>query len=194
MEEKLTEKDDKDSKSQEEIEKIEISSENGSEASSSSINTKATVASACATRNSITNSDGDKTEKLLKILQFKNPGPQYSSFDPDKSRREQRKVKQLFSSSTQSQTLLSPEKKDKKDIKLKNPTKRRNYHDKYGVRLLDGKDVCDCQQLNCPGCHFPCGSCSSEKCGVECRCGRRWTYEELVEIENPYAPRYHFAF
>ena len=56
------------------------------------------------------------------------------------------------------------------------------YDDK-GCLLVDGKDICDCQVLHCPGCHYPCPSCGSSKCGVECRCDRKWIYESEVEVE-----------
>ncbi|XP_031572909.1 ARL14 effector protein-like [Actinia tenebrosa] len=143
-------------------------------------------ASGCtARRTSIGSAEGDKTEKLLKILQFRNPGPQLASFDPDKSRREQRKVRQ-FVRTTDKHLNDDLNQVNLNGRRPRNPPKRRNYHDRSGIRLSDNKDVCDCQDLNCPGCHFPCDSCGSEKCGVECRCSRRWTYEPLVQIENPF--------
>ncbi|EDO43080.1 predicted protein [Nematostella vectensis] len=124
---------------------------------------------ATCSRSASVSSDGDKTEKLLKVLQFRNPGPQLSGFNPDRSRREQRKVNQFV----------------EKTLQKKEHTSRRADRNGAAVRLSDGKDVCDCQDLNCPGCHFPCSACGSEKCGVECRCSRKWTYID-VEVENPY--------
>ena len=46
----------------------------------------------------------------------------------------------------------------------------------------------------CPGCHFPCLKCRSNKCGNECRQNRKWMFES-VELDgkpnsvknNPYA-------
>jgi len=52
-----------------------------------------------------------------------------------------------------------------------------------GLRLSDGADVCDCLDVRCPGCHFPCPRCMSPKCGHECRCNRTWVYME-VETEG----------
>lgn len=156
-----------------------------------SSNSSPVQASGCSSRRtSIGSTEGDKTEKLLKILQFRNPGPQLASFDPDKSRREQRKVRQFVRTT---ENHLNDD-LNQEDVSLngirrrpRKPPRRRNYHDRSGIRLSDNKDVCDCQDLNCPGCHFPCDSCGSEKCGVECRCSRRWTYEPIVHIENPFA-------
>jgi ARF7 effector protein C-terminus len=60
--------------------------------------------------------------------------------------------------------------------------KSRIYDDR-GVRLCDNRDVCDCLNVDCPGCHMPCPRCSSAKCGAECRVNRIWFYSE-VEIEG----------
>ena len=56
-------------------------------------------------------------------------------------------------------------------------------YDEAGRMLLDGRDICDCLDEDCVGCHFPCTKCSSRKCGMECRSNRRWIYME-VEIEG----------
>ncbi len=42
-------------------------------------------------------------------------------------------------------------------------------YDYTGRLIVDGRDLCDCLEPNCPGCHFPCVKCDSEKCGHECR-------------------------
>lgn len=60
--------------------------------------------------------------------------------------------------------------------------KSRIYDDR-GIRLADNRDVCDCLNIDCPGCHMPCPRCSSGKCGAECRANRNWFYAE-VEIEG----------
>lgn len=64
-------------------------------------------------------------------------------------------------------------------------------YDYSGVHIQSGKDLCDCLQLSCPGCHFPCPKCSSEKCGLDCRCYRKFMYD-MIEyhgyefvIQNP---------
>lgn len=46
-----------------------------------------------------------------------------------------------------------------------------------------GLNLCDCLELTCPGCHFACVKCGSEKCGSECRARRKWVYDH-VEIEG----------
>lgn len=126
-------------------------------------------------RRGSTSSDAgvSQADKLLKTLQFRNPGPQLSAFDPDKSKREMRKLKRLALKEQAS-----------KRRRRKAP-KKQTFHDEYGIRISDKRDVCDCQNLDCPGCHFPCPSCGSEKCGVECRCGRQWTYDGEVDFQTP---------
>ncbi|KAF3832945.1 hypothetical protein F7725_026610 [Dissostichus mawsoni] len=44
-------------------------------------------------------------------------------------------------------------------------------------------DMCDCLDVDCMGCFYPCNGCNSRKCGVECRCDRKWLYEQ-VEVEG----------
>ena len=61
--------------------------------------------------------------------------------------------------------------------------KKNQVYDEYGRVLADSSNRCDCLEPRCPGCHFPCPKCGSEKCGVECRCNRRWYYSEL-EVEG----------
>ena len=56
-------------------------------------------------------------------------------------------------------------------------------YDGSGKLLENSHDLCDCLDVKCPGCHFPCPKCTSEKCGLECRGSRRWTYD-YVEVEG----------
>jgi len=56
-------------------------------------------------------------------------------------------------------------------------------HDRDGKLVADGSDYCDCLEPDCPGCHFPCVKCSSAKCSVDCRKGRKWT-PDYVELEG----------
>lgn len=52
-------------------------------------------------------------------------------------------------------------------------------YDEKGKIRLTGEDHCDCFDLECPGCHFPCVECSSQKCGLRCRVNRKWAYEMI---------------
>lgn len=47
--------------------------------------------------------------------------------------------------------------------------KSKNIYDENGHIRATGKDLCDCLDETCPGCHFPCSKCNSNKCGHECR-------------------------
>ena len=57
--------------------------------------------------------------------------------------------------------------------------RRQALHDACGRLVADGRDLCDCQDPDCPGCHYPCPQCQSEKCGSSCRCDRRWSYDHV---------------
>lgn len=52
-------------------------------------------------------------------------------------------------------------------------------YDENGVHITTDVDLCDCLNVNCPGCHFPCKKCNSKKCGVDCRANRKFIYEEI---------------
>ncbi|XP_029947206.1 ARL14 effector protein [Salarias fasciatus] len=65
-------------------------------------------------------------------------------------------------------------------------------YDNKGRLLSNGKDVCDCLDGDCMGCFYPCPECGSRKCGVECRCDRKWLYEQ-VEVEGGEIIRNKFA-
>lgn len=65
-------------------------------------------------------------------------------------------------------------------------------YDANGRLLSNGKDLCDCLDVDCMGCFFPCPECSSRKCGVECRCDRKWLYEQ-VEVEGGQIIRNQYA-
>uniref|UniRef100_A0A3B4BCK3 ARF7 effector protein C-terminal domain-containing protein n=1 Tax=Periophthalmus magnuspinnatus TaxID=409849 RepID=A0A3B4BCK3_9GOBI len=65
-------------------------------------------------------------------------------------------------------------------------------YDANGRLLSNGKDLCDCLDVDCMGCFFPCPDCGSRKCGVECRCDRKWLYEQ-VEVEGGQIIRNKYA-
>ncbi|CAI6353207.1 unnamed protein product [Macrosiphum euphorbiae] len=50
------------------------------------------------------------------------------------------------------------------------PVTRADYPD-------DGE--CDCDDDDCEGCFWPCETCSSNKCGHECRTNRNWKRYEV---------------
>ncbi|CAJ1049249.1 ARL14 effector protein [Xyrichtys novacula] len=71
-------------------------------------------------------------------------------------------------------------------------TKSRVYDNK-GRLLSNSKDMCDCLDEDCMGCFYPCPECDSRKCGVECRCDRKWLYEQM-EVEGGEIIRNKFVF
>lgn len=56
-------------------------------------------------------------------------------------------------------------------------------HDRDGKMIDEGADLCDCLEPDCPGCHFPCNKCGSQKCSVDCRKNRKWT-PDSIEIDG----------
>lgn len=50
-------------------------------------------------------------------------------------------------------------------------------YDSQGLLIATKKDLCDCMEEPCPGCHFPCVKCQSNKCGHECRQNRKWMFD-----------------
>uniref|UniRef100_A0A674HC35 ARF like GTPase 14 effector protein n=1 Tax=Taeniopygia guttata TaxID=59729 RepID=A0A674HC35_TAEGU len=107
-----------------------------------------------------------RTAKALKSLQFANPGRQ-TEFTPETSKREKRR-----------QTKISVFNSDRQVI----PAKSKVY-DSQGLLLYSGMDLCDCLDEDCLGCFYACPKCGSNKCGTECRCDRKWLYEQ-IEIEG----------
>ncbi|XP_054262272.1 uncharacterized protein LOC128986157 isoform X2 [Macrosteles quadrilineatus] len=69
------------------------------------------------------------------------------NFDPEKSKREQRKLNR----------------------KISNVATRKSVYDEKGIHVKTGLDLCDCLNDKCEGCFFPCTRCRSTKCGHECR-------------------------
>ncbi|CAG4978345.1 unnamed protein product [Parnassius apollo] len=84
------------------------------------------------------------------------------NFDPETSARERRKL-------------------NRKSYFMNRNCKK--IYNERGQIAATGKDLCDCLDETCPGCHFPCTKCNSNKCGHECRVNRKWMYEK-IEIEG----------
>ncbi|XP_064609446.1 ARL14 effector protein-like [Liolophura sinensis] len=100
--------------------------------------------------------------KELRMLSFSHPGKFMDNFDPERSTREMRKMNR----------------------RIYRETLRKNQlYDETGHLIENGKDLCDCLEVECPGCHYPCHRCQSPKCGTECRASRKWVYE-FVEVEG----------
>lgn len=82
-------------------------------------------------------------------------------------------------------------------IKKKVKAQKGPNYDKNGLVKINGVklDVCDCLEIDCPGCFYPCFKCRSEKCGLQCRRYRKFMYEDFaldgtpnVHVKNPYLP------
>lgn len=83
-----------------------------------------------------------------------------SDFNPEKSTRERRKLTQKSYTQTQNST-------------------KTNLFDYKGRYRGSNLDCCDCLNDDCPGCHFSCSSCKSNKCGSVCRVNRKWAFEVI---------------
>lgn len=85
------------------------------------------------------------------------------NFNPEQSNRERRKLNR----------------------KIQYDGRRNVLYNDRGIHLETGRDLCDCLDESCSGCHFPCpnSKCRSCKCGHECRQYRKWMYES-IEIEG----------
>ncbi|XP_036608219.1 ARL14 effector protein-like [Trichosurus vulpecula] len=109
--------------------------------------------------------DSDRrTAKALWSLQFANPGKQ-TEFTPETGKREKRRQTKATNSDKQ---VIPPKSK---------------VYDTQGLPILSWMDLCDCLDEDCLGCFYTCPNCGSSKCGAECRCDRKWLYEQ-VEIEG----------
>ncbi|XP_040184270.1 ARL14 effector protein isoform X1 [Rana temporaria] len=107
-----------------------------------------------------------RSAKTLKALQFSNPGRQ-TDFTPETSAREKRRL-----------TKSTPTGSERQSASSKN-----KVYDSRGILITSGMDLCDCLDEDCMGCFYACRKCGSNKCGVECRCDRKWAYEQ-IEVEG----------
>lgn len=96
------------------------------------------------------------------MLSFANPGKFMDNFDPERSAREMRKMNRRI---------------------YRENIKKNQMYDETGLLLENSSDLCDCLDVDCLGCHFPCPKCNSTKCATECRQSRKWIYEH-VEVEG----------
>lgn len=83
-----------------------------------------------------------------------------SDFDPVKSAREKRKV-------------------NRKSYAESATARAASMYDERGRLRATGIDLCDCLVDKCPGCHFPCPTCKSAKCGPFCRVYRKWAWDYI---------------
>ncbi|KAL3210958.1 hypothetical protein MRX96_036789 [Rhipicephalus microplus] len=109
------------------------------------------------------------TERQLRNLRVENPefSDVLSSMDIQSHRREKRRVT----------------KKVKSFDAASYRTRPHRHYNARGIHIASNKDACDCLQPNCPGCHFPCPKCNSQKCGDECRSNRNYVYEQ-IEVDG----------
>ncbi|XP_078253149.1 ARL14 effector protein-like [Rhinoraja longicauda] len=103
-----------------------------------------------------------QTERQLKCLAFRNPGPLLAEFNPE-TRLQTKEIRR---------TKL-------RQLVFENKGVRQRKYDNTGKLLHNGIDLCDCLDVNCPGCFYPCSKCSSWKCGCKCRCNRKWIYDGI---------------
>lgn len=118
---------------------------------------------------------GDKLSSRVLKMRLKAPEDEMrfmDSFDPSVRRTDT--LKRKHSGKTE---RVEAEKTGRK--------KTVAVYDDRGVCLPTGLDLCDCLDTQCPGCHFPCPKCGSEKCGDECRRHRTWSFHS-VDIDGQY--------
>ncbi|CAB3401590.1 unnamed protein product [Caenorhabditis bovis] len=115
-----------------------------------------------------------KMAREIQSLSFRNPGSEMSKFLPDS-------VDIL--SRTRGRRTNATTKPNYEDGEEEFPM----YHERAGKLVVrkNGEtnqyDMCDCLRVECSGCHWPCSSCKSKKCGFQCRQSRR---EVIAKIEE----------
>ncbi|GLH04141.1 hypothetical protein R5R35_003369 [Gryllus longicercus] len=95
------------------------------------------------------------------------------NFDPQTSNRERRKLDRK----------TQPLEQESGASRKSKSNKAAAVYDEKGIHKASGKDLCDCLDEFCVGCHFPCPKCRSCKCGHECRVNRKYSYDSY-EIEG----------
>ncbi|GFS03257.1 Arl14 effector [Elysia marginata] len=134
----------------------------GDEDSNSNSNTNNSVSQQQTRSSTAGKSMEDLTRQELKKLSLDAHGTFMVDFDPEKSKREIRKMnRRLYAKGS----------------------KRMRLYNEKGHLLESLLDICDCLDKHCPGCHFPCSKCGSAKCGTDCRCNRKYTIN-YIEVEG----------
>ncbi|XP_068081224.1 ARL14 effector protein isoform X1 [Anabrus simplex] len=105
------------------------------------------------------------------------------NFDPEKSNRERRKLNRKISATGVESTIYTTRKEMVESKQQLNRRKSSSLYDEKGILVALDRDLCDCLDDTCPGCHFPCPKCRSCKCGHECRQNRKWMYD-CIEVEG----------
>ncbi|KAI6650925.1 hypothetical protein LOD99_5765 [Oopsacas minuta] len=101
----------------------------------------------------------------LKSLEFQNPGPHFQAFYQTIPPRSRGKILGVPVNDQPTDQFLA-------------------VYNNEGQLSASKQDLCDCMSQECPGCHFPCMKCDSCKCGVECRCNRKWQYFNKKEVDG----------
>ncbi|XP_077200464.1 ARL14 effector protein-like isoform X2 [Paroedura picta] len=147
-----------------------ISTEDGNSASQ-----KMAEASSTYTKESaLEQKQQQQIERQLKCLAFQNPGPLLADFNPETREQQKKACMSMINQDCFNNT--------KKTVKK---------YDKHGRLLSNKADLCDCLEKNCLGCFYPCPKCNSTKCGAECRCNRKWVYDQ-IQIEAGQTVRFPF--
>ncbi|CAO1380647.1 unnamed protein product [Diamesa hyperborea] len=107
-----------------------------------------------------------KAKKDLNLLGDSNF---LSSFNSENSKRDGKMKRQTYI---------------KVQTKPKSAIDRTSMYDEFGLIRQTREDVCDCCDLTCGGCHFPCVNCGSQKCAIKCRVNRKIAYETIEKDEK----------
>ncbi|XP_007507151.1 ARL14 effector protein-like [Monodelphis domestica] len=70
--------------------------------------------------------------------------------------------------------------------------KGKKMYDEKGRLNLNKEDLCDCLDVDCLGCFYPCATCNSHKCGSVCRRNRDWNYEAIDDEEGEVVSTFPF--